>query len=190
LSADETLTLDLNDPKLSKKLWEEIEKSSKDDRIKPKVVANRYASVKILNIVAPVTKNFSEVKEIITPLYQKEAEREALSRLAEEKLTKIDNVDTNVSTFITLDNAETQKIGLNQQETVNFVSKLFTSEQEKGIIPIGSKVIVYKIIEQKLIPLENNETEVLHKSTNQVINQSFQVNLMKMLDEKYPTKLY
>ena len=190
LSSDETLTLDINDPKLSKELWNLIAKSSKNDLIKPKVVANRYASVKILNIVKPVTKNFTEVQEIITPLYQKEAEKEALSRLAEAKLTKIDNVDMNVSTFLTLDNAETQKIGLNQQETVNFVSKLFTSEQEKGIIPIGSKVIVYKIIEQKLIPLENNETEELHKSTNQVKNQSFQANLMKMLDEKYPTKLY
>jgi len=190
LSSDETVTLNINDLKLSKELWSEISKSAKDALIKPKIVSNRYATVKIVNIVEPVTKSFTEVREIITPTYQEEAEREALSRLAERKLTEIDNTDMNVSTFITLDNAETQKMGLNQQEAVNFVSKLFTSEQEKGIIPIGSKVIVYKIIEQKLISLESNETEVLHKSANQVKNQSFQTNLIKMLDKKYPTKLY
>jgi peptidyl-prolyl cis-trans isomerase D len=190
LKADETLTLDINDPTLSKELWAAISNKNKNDLIKPKVVTNRYASVKITNIVEPITKTFAEVKETITPLYEQETKKEALSTLAESKLTTIDNEDMNVSTFITLDNAEKQNLGLNQQEIGNFVSKLFTSEQEKGIIPIGSKVIVYKIIEQKLISLENNETEDLHKNVNQVKNQSFQVNLMKMLDEKYPTKLY
>ena len=96
----------------------------------------------------------------------------------------------NVSNFITQYNVEAQNLGINKQETSNFISKLFTSEQEKGIIPIGSKVIVYKIIEQKLIPLENNVTKKLHKSTDIVKNQSFQSSLMKMLDKRYPTELY
>jgi peptidyl-prolyl cis-trans isomerase D len=137
-----------------------------------------------------VTKTFQEVKEIITPLYQKEANKEALSKLAEKKLSTIDNDETNVSTFLTLDNAETQNIGLNKQETVSFISKLFTSEQEKGIIPIGSKVIVYKIVEQKLITLENNRTKELYKNTNQVKEQSFQTSLIKKLDKMYPTEFY
>ena len=190
LSSDETLTLDINDPKLSKKLWQEIGNHSKGELIKPKVVKNRYASVKILNIVNPVTKTFEEVKAKITPIYQVEAEKKALSLLAEAKLTNIDNEELNVSTFITLDNVETQNLGINKQETSNFISKVFTSEQEKGIIPIGSKVMLYKIIEQKLIPLENNATKELHKSADMVKNQSFQSSLMKMLDKKYPTELY
>ncbi len=190
LTKDETLTLELNNPKLSAELWSEITKSSLNSLIKPKVVTNRYASVKIINITEPVIKSFEEVKNLIKPLYQDEAERKALNQLAEEKLTKIDKEDANVSTYITMDNAKTQKLGINQQETSTFISKLFTSSQEKGIIPIGSKVIVYKIIEQKLIPLENNETKELQKSVDQVKSQSFQVNLMNMLDNKYPTKLY
>ncbi len=190
LNFDETLTLDINNPKLSKKLWQEIANHSKGELIKPKVVNNRYASVKIINIITPVTKTFEEVKAEITPIYQVEAKKKALSLLAEEKLTNIDNEELNVSTFITLDNVETQNLDINKQETSNFISNLFTSEQEKGIIPIGSKVMVYKIIEQKLIPLENNETKKLHKSVDMVKNQNFQSNLMKMLDKKYPTELY
>jgi len=190
LKKDETITIDINDKKLSSELWNEIKNKSINALLKPKVVENRYATVKIINIVKPIVKTFEQVKEIITPAYQEEAEKEALSGLANDKLTKIDSDDTNVSTFITLENAETQKLGLNQQETVNFISKLFTSEQEKGIIPIGSKVVVYKIIEQKLIPLENNETESLYKNADKVKYQSFQTGLMKELDKKYPTKLY
>jgi len=190
LKADETLTLAINTPKLSKVLWSAIQSKSINDILKPKVVGNRYASVKITNIVNPVTKTFTEVKDEITPIYQEEAKKEALLSLSEKKLTNIDKLDTNVSTFITLNNAQKQNIGLNPQETSFFVSKLFTSQEEKGIIPIGSKVMVYKIIEQKLIPLESNETNIMQENADKVKNQSFQSALMKVLDKKYPTKLY
>ena len=189
LSADETLTLNINDPKLSQELWTAIQSKEINTLLKPKVIENRYASVKIINIVNPITKTFTEVKEEITPIYQEEAEKEALMLLSEEKLNNSDKLEMNVSTFITLDNAKTQKLGLNQQEIANFISKLFTSELEKGIIPIGSKVMVYKIIEQKLISLESNETKIMHENADKVKNQSFQMSLMKALDSKYPTKL-
>jgi len=190
LEADETITLDMNDPKLSPALWSAIQTKKVNEILKPKVVGNRYASVKITNIVNPVTKSFAEVKDEIIPLYKKEAEKEALLALSEKQLSNIDNLDANVSTFITLDNAEKQNLGLNQQETAEFTSKLFTSQAEKGIIPIGSKVLVYKIMEQKLIPLESNATDILRNSADRVKNQSFQAALMKELDKKYPTKLY
>jgi len=186
----ETLVLDENDPKLSPALWAEIVKGSKNNFIKPKAVEKRYASVKIVKMVDPKTKTFEEVKKIITPLYKEEANKEAISLLAESKLSTIDTAETNVSTFLTLNNAETQKIGLNQQETVTFISKLFTSELEKGIIPIGSKVIVYKIIEQKLIKLENNNTSELYANTDKVKKQSFEASLIKKLDKMYPTEFY
>jgi len=186
----ETLTLSLNNPKLSPKLWSSIQTKNLNDILKPKVVGNRYASVKITNIVNPVVKSFSEVKDEITPIYKKDAEKEALMLLSEERLTDIDNLEMNVSTFITLDNAQKQNIGLNAQETSNFVSKLFTSQEEKGIIPIGSKVLVYKIMEQKLIPLESNETNIMQNNADKVKDKSFQAALMKALDKKYPTKLY
>ena len=186
----ETLILDLNDPKISPELWAEIIKKSKDNFIKPKAIGKRYAAIKIVKIVDPKTKTFEEVKTLITPLYQEEANKEALSGLAEKRLSTIDNLETNMSTFLTLDNAETQNIGLNKQETVDFISKLFTSEQEKGIIPIGSKVIVYKIVEQKLIKLENNSTLELYENTDKVKRQSFETSLIKKLDNMYPTEFY
>jgi len=190
LSKDETLTLDINNPKLSQELWKEISSSKTNDLLKPKVIGDKYASVKLVNIVEPVEKTFDEVKENITSLYTQEMSKEALATLADTKLSTIDTDEMNVSNFITLDNAEKQNIGLNPQETSDFISKLFTSNKEKGIIPIGSKVIVYKILEQKLIKLENNETKELYKSTDLVKKQSFETSLIKRLDEMYPTKLY
>ena len=186
----ETLTLDENDPKLSPALWAEIIKGKNNDFIKPKAVDKRYATIKIVKTVEPKIKTFEQVKEMITPLYKKEANKEAISTLAESRLSTIDSRETNVSGFITLNNAETQNLGLNKQETLNFVSKLFTSEVEKGIIPIRSKVIVYKIIKQKLIKLENNNTSELYENTDKVKNQSFEASLIKKLDKMYHTEFY
>jgi peptidyl-prolyl cis-trans isomerase D len=190
LSADESLTVNLNDSKLSKELWDAIQKSEINTVIKPKVIDNRYAAVKVINIVEPVVQPFADIKEKIKSLYKEDSQKEALLKLAEEKLTNIDNLELNVSNYITLNNAEKQELGINQQETATFISELFTSNEEKGIIPIGSKVMVYKIIEQKLVSLENNETDIMKSNADQVKEQSFQANLMKELDRKYPTKLY
>lgn len=190
LQKTETLTLDVNDPKLSQELWTAIANKKTNDLLKPKVVNKKYATVKIVAIVEPVTKTFDEVKTTITPLYKTEANKEELSLLAEKKLSTIDNDETNLSDFITLHNAEKQNIGLNQQEMGDLVTKLFTSQKEKGIIPIGSNVIVYKIVEQKLITLDSNSTSELYKSADQVKKQSFETSLIEKLDKIYPTELY
>ncbi len=190
LKKSETVTVEINNPKFSKELWSEVSKHKIGDFIKPKVINKKYVSVKIVSIKEPKIKPFKEVKENITPLYLKEAKKEALSLLSEKKLSTIDNDETNVSDFITLNNEETQNVGLNKQETMSFVSQLFTSKEEKGIIPIGSKVIVYKIVEQKLITLDKNSTNELYKNTDKVKEQSFQTSLIKKLDKMYPTEVY
>ena len=190
LEKSERVTLDLNDPRLSSEIWQELKKDKINEITKPMAVNKKYASVKLIKTISPVTKKFEEVRESILPQYKAQAEKNALDALAKEKLTQIDNEELNVSTFITLNNVETQKFGLNQQETSDFVSKLFTSTQEKGIIPIGSNIVVYKIIEQKLIPLESNSTDVLYSNADQVKRQTFEKNLMEELDKKYPTTIY
>ncbi len=81
-----------------------------------------------------------------------------LKPLAQSKLSNIEKEKTETSDYITLNNINKQKIGLNEQEMMNFGSKLFTSNQEKGIIPIGKKVVVYQIVDQKLITMDTNET--------------------------------
>jgi len=50
--------------------------------------------------------------------------------------------------------------------------------------------MVYKIVEQKLVTLENNETKDLYKNIDLIKKQSFMANLVKKLDKMYPTKLY
>jgi peptidyl-prolyl cis-trans isomerase D len=190
IEKSETITYDINDFRLSKEVWDEVTSKQSGDLLKPKVVGSRYAILKIVDIKEPTIKSFEEAKDELTPLYKSEESKEMLAKLSEENLRNIDKIEGKVLDFITFRNIEKQKLGLNQQELAELASKLFTSDQEKGIISIGDKIVVYKVMEQKLISLDKNETVGLEADVNQLKQQSFQSNLMKQLDKKYPTKFY
>jgi len=190
IDKSETIKYDLNDFRLSKDIWDEIVSKKIGDLLKPKVVGNKYAILKIISIKEPTIKSFEDAKEQVTPLYKNDAVKELLAKLSEENLKNIDKMEAKISNFITLKNIDKQKLGLNKQESSELGSKLFTSDQEKGIISIGDKVVVYEVIEQKLISLDKNETKGLESNVDQLKKQSFQSNLMKELDKKYPTKFY
>jgi len=190
IEKDGTISYDINNYEISKEIWDIINTKKVGDILKPKVIKNRYASIKIVDIKEPITKSFEEAKELITPQYKKDLISESLAKLSNSKLSNIDKEKANISDFITLRNIEEQKIGLNKQESSNFGSKLFTSNQEKGIISIGDKVVVYQVIEQKLISLDKNGTEGLQQNVDKLKIESFRSNLIKQLDMKYPTEFY
>ena len=189
LESTETLTLGLNDQKLSKEIWDDIQQKNINDILKPKVVADKYASVKILSIKEPQVKSFEEAKTEVTALYEVQAKKKALLTLAESTLETLNESNADVSDFVTLQTRDNLK-SLNLQESLQFLQKLFTSTKEKGIISILDKVIVYNIIEQKLLPLDENQTALVKGTVNQVKQNIFESNLIKMLDNKYPTEVY
>jgi len=189
LESSETITLALNDPKLTKEIWDDIQQKNVSDITKPKVVTNRYATVKILKIKEPQVKTFEEAKSEVSALYALQAKKEALLKLAESRLKNFDKSQANVSDFVTLEKHDNLK-PLNLQESLQFLQKLFTSSEENGIISVLDKVIVYNIIEQKLLPMDGNKTDLVKQTVNQVKQNIFESNLIKMLDEKYPTEVY
>ena len=190
ITKDETITYDVNDFRISQKVWKEIASKSKGDFLKPKIVNNMYATLKIVDIKESVTKTFEEAKKSIISVYKSDIAKEKLAQLADNTLTDIDNKKGEISSFLTLKNIDKQISGLNKQESSTFASKLFTSDQEKDIISIGNKVIVYKIVEQKMITIDKNATEGLYQNANRMKGDVFETNLMQTLDKRYPTEIY
>jgi peptidyl-prolyl cis-trans isomerase D len=187
--SSETITLPLGDLRLTPTLWNEIETKSIGDILKPKVVGAQYVTVKINSVQAPKVMTYEQAKEKVTTIYDVQAKKEALLTLAESTLKTLDTSDATVSDFVTLtkrDNLES----LNSQESLQFLQKLFTSNKEKGIISVLDKVIVYNIIEQKLLSMDANQTDVVKQTVNQMKKKTFESNLLKMLDKQYPTEVY
>jgi peptidyl-prolyl cis-trans isomerase D len=189
LESSETITLDLGDPKLTKELWDEIQQKNVGDILKPKVVADKYATIKINNIKKPKVKTFKEAKIEVSKIYTIQTKEELLSTLAETTLQDFNESSAIQSDFVTLEKHDNLKT-LNLQESLQFVQKLFTSTKEKGIIRISDKAIVYSIIEQKLLPMDENKTDLAKQTVNQIKQNIFESNLIKMLDKKYPTEVY
>jgi peptidyl-prolyl cis-trans isomerase D len=189
LDSSETLTLNVGDPKLTNTLWSEIQQKAKGDILKPKVIADQYATVKIDNIKEPSVMSYEEAKEEVIKNYTVQAKKEALLALAETTLKHLNDTNASISDFVTLEKYDNLK-PLNSQESLQFLQKLFTSKKEKGIISVLDKVIVYNIKEQKLLPMDMNQTDIVKQTVNQVKQRTLETNLIKMLDEKYPTEVY
>jgi len=189
LQNSETVTLSLGDNTLSKEVWDEIQQKSEGDIIKPKIVNDRYATVKIQAVIQPRVMSFSEAEEMVRKRYEAKAKNEALLALAESTLQNIEEANVTVSNFMSLNSFDNLK-GLNSQESLQFLQKLFTSSKEKGIISVSNKVVVYDIMEQAHLPLDKNQTQVVKETVNTIKQRVFESNLIKILDTKYPTEVY
>jgi peptidyl-prolyl cis-trans isomerase D len=189
LKSSETLTLSIDDSKLTPEIWSEIKQKSIGDILKPKVVSNSYATVKIINIIEPKVMPFEEAKEAVTKEYRLHAQKEGLLRLANTTLKNFNEINTTISDFVTLEKHNNLKL-LNSQESLQFLQKLFTSSKEKGTIHIPNRVIVYNIIDQKLLPMDENRTNLIKNSIDQIKKRVFETNFLKILDKRYSTEVY
>ena len=186
---DEMLVLPLGDPKLSKEIWDEVQQKNEGEILKPKIVGDRYATVKIVKAEAPKVMTFEQAKPQVEVLYRNEARKKALFALSEKTLKEIDKSHQKTTDFMRLDHFDNLD-KLNSQESLQFLQKLFTSSKEKGIINVSNKVVVYTVMAQKLLPVDANQTKVVNQTVDTTKRRVFERNFLKTLDEKYPTEVY
>ncbi len=185
----ETLSLPIDDLKFSAETWDAVKERAVGDILKPKVVGNMYATLKIEKITLPTVKSYEAAKEEVTELYTLQAKQKALLTLAEERLKNFDNNTSIITDFVKLD-ANVNLESLNTQESLQFLQKLFTSTKEKGMISVRDKIIVYNILEQKLAQIDENQRELVKQTVNSLKEGTFEANFIKILDKKYPTETY
>jgi len=187
--SDEILVLPQGDAKLSKEIWSKLGEKQAGDILKPKVVNDRYATVKLVKIEEPQVMSFDQAKEAVRQAYQSEAKQKALFKLAEEVVENMDKYDTKTTNFITLNHFDNLD-QLNREESLQFLQKLFTSLKEKGMINVSNKVVVYNIVEQKLLPVDENQTKQVKQTAETIKSRVFENNFIKVLDTKYPTEVF
>jgi peptidyl-prolyl cis-trans isomerase D len=159
------------------------------DILKPKIVGSQYVTIKINNTEASKVMTYEQAKDKVKVTYDVQAKKEALLTLADNTLNTFVDSNATVSDFMSLNKHDNLK-SLNSQESLQFLQKLFTSNKEKGIISVIDKVIVYNIVEQKLLSVDGNDTENVKQTVNDIKKKMFESNLIKMLDSKYPTEVY
>lgn len=189
IQKSEEINIAIDDNILTPNIWKDIKSKSIGDIIKPKIVGDRYATIKIEAIIEPKVKTYIEAKDETSAQYLNQAQKEALMALAQSQVKEFDQSDAIISDFLKLDGKSNLK-ALNNEESLKFVQKLFTSYKEKGMISISDKIVVYSILEQKVSAMDKNETKTIEETVNKLKNNTFETNLIKLLDKKYPTEVY
>ena len=190
IEKSETLTISVDSLKLTSEIWEEIKNRSINDILKPKVVGDKFLSLKIIKIIDTKEMTFTEAEELVIPQYKTILSNEAMSKMAENKLTNLKDSNLSlISNYITLDKPS-QLEKLSDIENQDFIQKLFISNKEKGIITVRDKMIVYNIIDQKVSSIDSNNTNMILDTMNQMKKSDFQSSLLEDLDKRYETKMY
>ena len=189
INAEINTTVPINDPLLSRALWEEIGRSDAGTLLKPKAVGSRYATVKIVQKIAPEPMPFSEAKKRIKQKMRLTKSADMLEKKAQETLTALDSKTLMTSDYLSL-GKQTLLPPLSQPESLQFLQKLFTLSGKKGIIRLSNRVVVYKIIDQKIDNPDANLTQRVQNETNQIKRSVFENALFKKLNTQFPVKAY
>jgi peptidyl-prolyl cis-trans isomerase D len=150
---------------------------------KPINIDGTYYTFTLVKIIPAQVKSFKEAKEEVVPLFTKEMQKEKLLALANHsvKTFKGDTTD-----FITL--TDFLKIKqLNPVEAQEFLQKLFMSDKKNTFITLkNEKIVLYDILEQKLLTKKHIKNDTITKIKNSLFNEG----LIKTLQQKYQTEIF
>jgi peptidyl-prolyl cis-trans isomerase D len=151
--------------------------------LKPIEIDGEYVTLELIKINPSVVQSYEEAKERLLPIYITEKKREQLFSLAQKSLESFKGTQTD---FIT--HKDSDKITeLSPNEAEQFLAQLFSAQTKKGSISIGeNKIVLYNILEQRLLENTNKSDESISKLKNTL----FSAGLIKNLDTKYKTEIF
>jgi len=190
ISQPQTIKLSQNDTKLTPKVWEELSTKQNGDILKPKIVNNKYAVIKVVSIIKPKIKSFEEAKAEVSKVYIAQLKQELLKQKAENITKKLQDSNATTTDFVKIDSID-KFSELSKAESLHFLQNLFTSNQKAGTINLsGNKLIVYNINEQKIDKVDDNMTKKLTPIVHNLKIKLYQSNLIDILNTKYKTEVY
>ncbi len=185
----ETLTLPMNDPALPAELWAAVAQADTGTLLKPKPIGTRYATVRIDKIIAPHPMPYEQAKPRIVSALKARRAIEAVQQQAQTLLQTIDKAMLTTSDYFSLTQPPAL-FPLNRQESLQFVEKLFTSSGKKGIITLSSRIVVYKIVDQRIGSADANLTAQIRPETDRIKRQIFEKALFDKLNTRFPAEAY
>ena len=151
--------------------------------LKPVNVDGEYFTFELIKINPSMTKSFEEAKASILPLYISTTKREKLLEIAKNSQDTFKGLKTD---FITNSSAA-QITALSIEEGNEFLIQLFNSSSKVGSITLSSgKVILYNILEQKLLDNSNISDDSIVKLKSNM----FSAGLIKNLSARYKTEIF
>ena len=152
--------------------------------MKPVEVNGEYFTIELVKTVPATTKSYEDAKEALLPIYMTQTKKTKLVELAESSVKTFTGKETD---FLTLQDAS-KLTDLSLSEANEFLNQLFSKEKKRSLIALSSgKIVLYNILEQKLLTNTNNKNnDLIVKIKSAMFNEG----LIKNLQNKYNTEIF
>ncbi|MEO1941474.1 MAG: peptidylprolyl isomerase [Campylobacterales bacterium] len=185
----ELIEVKLNQSNIPK---EGIEQLVKRGHMKPIRVGGRFLVGKLVEQISPHPKPIEEVREEVVKLVQQQKGTEKLKELGERELGgEFTGVET---PFVTQFDEEqiADLTGLNTDEARQFLLHLFSNWKGKGYLIFRNKLLLYRIVAQRLIKEDEFEQnrEKVQRLSAEMINHELINDLFNQLTQLYPSTSY
>ena len=152
--------------------------------MKPVQVNGEYFTIELVKTIAAAPMSYEEAKNAVVPVYSEQTKKAKLVELAEGSVKTFTGTDTD---FLTLQDAA-KLTDLSITEANEFLNELFNKQEKRSIIALSSgKIVLYNILEQKLLTnTNNNQNDLIVKLKSAMFNEG----LIKNLQNKYNTEIF
>lgn len=181
----ESLVVNSASSALPQDVYQEITKLTLNNPyLKPRKIANNYVTIKLIEQIPSKIKSFEAAHNDITTAYNSEKKHKQIIELANKEVKTFEGVTTD---FITREDVEALK-NLEDSEAVEFLNQLFEQQNRDGYIILkNGKIVLFNILEQKLLDKKNDQSENLVKRLKEnLLNQG----LIEILQNKYQTQTF
>ncbi len=161
-----------------------MELSLEKPYMKPIEADGRFLIIKLLEVKASEPKSFEETLDAVQTAYVAEQTALKLTELAQNSVATFSG---KTSPFVNRESID-KLAPLNEYEAAEFLEALFAQQKKRGFIELKEKkIVLFNILEQKLLKKENNtqEKNVLRLKTS-LLNDG----LLKKLEAQYPVTSY
>ena len=149
--------------------------------LKPIKIKDNYIVVQLIQIIKPQTLAFADVKSEVEIDYVNKAKQDKLQEKVNALIKNFKGKDIG---YITKE-ANTMIAGLSPKEVTDLVSSVFASKVLINSINLGSKTVVYKILDTKLATYDAKKDTYLEETILKIKDQETISKLIDKLRLKY-----
>jgi len=166
-------------------VYEKISKlSDQKPYLKPQFVDGKFLIIKLVKAKGSEPKTYEQAAAEVKTAYLTEETNKQFTELAKGSVESFTGTTSPFLTRESIDKLEP----LSEYEAGEFLEALFSQKTKRGFIPLkGNKIVLFNILEQKMLKKENNtqEKNVLRLKTS-LLNDG----LLKKLEAQYPVTSY
>ena len=152
--------------------------------MKPVLIDEDYYTFELTKVNPSKAKSYEDAKAEVLFLYTTQAKKSKLLELANSSVKSFTGKTTDFITAMNVNDID----GLGAEEAGEFLQKLFISKEKRSFIVLNSgKIILYDILEQKLLDNSNSDqSNLVMKLKSAMFNEG----LIKNLQNKYKTEIF